>query len=173
MIGIFNRSYYEEVLVVRVHPEFLHAQKLAPQLVTKHIWEERYADIANYEEYLARNGVVILKFFLHVSRAEQKRRFLARLDEPEKNWKFSAADVKERVLWNRYQEAYEDAIRHTAAKHAPWYVVPADNKWYTRLVVAGAVVGAIADLKLAYPEVDASKRRELARARRELLAQKS
>jgi PPK2 family polyphosphate:nucleotide phosphotransferase len=172
MIGIFNRSYYEEVLVVRVHPEYLHAQKLAPQLVTGRIWKERYADIANFEEYLARNGVVILKFFLHVSREEQKRRFLARLDEPHKNWKFSAGDVKERMLWDRYQEAYEDAIRHTAAKHAPWYVVPADNKWYTRLVVAGAVVAALADLKLAYPQIDAGKRRELARARRELLAQK-
>jgi PPK2 family polyphosphate:nucleotide phosphotransferase len=173
MIGIFNRSYYEEVLVVRVHPEFLQAQKLAPQLVTKRLWEERYRDIANYEEYLARNGVVILKFFLHVSREEQKRRFLARLDEPEKNWKFSAGDVKERALWNRYQEAYADAIRHTAAKHAPWYVVPADNKWYTRLIVAGAVVGAIADLKLAYPEIDAGTRKELAQARRQLLAERT
>jgi PPK2 family polyphosphate:nucleotide phosphotransferase len=172
MIGIFNRSYYEEVLVVRVHPEYLRAQKLAPELITKRLWEERYRDIAHYEEYLARNGVVILKFFLHVSREEQKRRFLARLDEPRKNWKFSAADVKERVLWDRYQEAYEDAIRHTAAKHAPWYVVPADNKWYTRLLVAGAVVGAIADLNLAYPQIDPGKRRELARARRELMAQK-
>jgi PPK2 family polyphosphate:nucleotide phosphotransferase len=173
MIGIFNRSYYEEVLVVRVHPEYLGAQKLAPQLITKRIWQERYEDISNYEAYLARNGVVILKFFLHVSREEQKKRFLARLDEPEKNWKFSAADVKERVLWDRYQEAYDDAIRHTAAKHAPWYVVPADNKWYTRLVVAAAVVGAIADLQLAYPKVDASKRRELARAREALLAKQA
>jgi PPK2 family polyphosphate:nucleotide phosphotransferase len=170
-IGIFNRSYYEEVLVVRVHPELLTAQKLAPQLITEHVWEERYADIARYEEYLARNGVVILKFFLHVSRAEQKRRFLQRLDEPVKNWKFSAADVKERALWDRYQEAYQDAIRHTAAKHAPWFVVPADNKWYTRLIVAGAVVAAIADLKLAYPAVDALERRELARARAQLLAE--
>jgi PPK2 family polyphosphate:nucleotide phosphotransferase len=172
MIGIFNRSYYEEVLVVRVHPELLRAQKLAPQLVSKRIWDERYSDIAGYEEYLARNGVVILKFFLHLSKEEQKRRFLARLDEPEKHWKFSAADVKERALWERYQEAYEDAIRHTAAQHAPWFVVPADNKWYTRLVVAGAVVAAIADLNLAYPTIDASKRRELARARRELMADK-
>jgi PPK2 family polyphosphate:nucleotide phosphotransferase len=171
-IGIFNRSYYEEVLVVRVHPELLTAQKLAPQLVTKHVWRERYTDIARYEEYLARNGVVILKFFLHLSREEQKRRFLARLQEPEKHWKFSAADVKERALWDRYQEAYEDAIRHTAVKHAPWYVVPADNKWFTRLVVAGAVVAAITDLNLAYPAVDAIKRRELARAREQLLAER-
>jgi len=170
-LGIFNRSYYEEVLVVRVHPQLLAAQKLAPQLITKRVWEDRYTDIARFEEYLARNGVVILKFFLNVSREEQKRRFLARLEEPEKNWKFSAADVKERTLWGRYQEAYDDAIRHTAAKHAPWYVVPADNKWYTRLVVASAVVAAIADLNLAYPAVDAIARRELARAKEQLLAE--
>ena len=167
-IGIFNRSYYEEVLVARVHPEILAAQKLPPALVTKRIWEERLEDIAGFERYLARNGVVILKFFLHVSKVEQKRRFLARLDEPEKNWKFSPSDVAERGHWNAYQHAYEDAIRATAAKNAPWYVVPADHKWFTRLVVAAAVVDALSDLGLAYPKVDAAKRKALAAARRAL-----
>ena len=167
-IGIFNRSYYEEVLVARVHPEILAAQKLPRSLVTKKIWQERFEDIANFERYLARNGVVILKFFLHVSKDEQKRRFMARLDEPEKNWKFSANDVAERRYWKAYQQAYEEAIRGTAAKHAPWYVVPADHKWFTRLVVAGAIVDALADLDLAYPKVDSAKRKALAAARREL-----
>jgi len=167
-IGIFNRSYYEEVLVARVHPEILAAQKLPPSLVTKKIWDERLADIANFERYLARNGVVILKFFLHVSKAEQKRRFMARLDEPEKNWKFSPNDVAERRHWKAYQKAYEHAIRGTAAKHAPWYVVPADHKWFTRLVVAGAIVDALAGLDLHYPQVGSTKRKELAAARREL-----
>jgi PPK2 family polyphosphate:nucleotide phosphotransferase len=167
-IGIFNRSYYEEVLVARVHPEILAAQKLPPALVSKRIWEERLEDIAAFERYLARNGVVILKFFLHVSKAEQKRRFLARLDEPEKNWKFSPSDVAERRHWKEYQRAYEAAIRATAAEHAPWYVVPADHKWFTRLVVAAAIVDALDDLDLAYPEVDPAKRRALAAARREL-----
>ena len=167
-IGIFNRSYYEEVLVARVHPEILAAQKVPPSLVTKKIWDERLEDIASFERYLARNGVVILKFFLHVSKGEQKRRFMARLDEPEKNWKFSANDVTERRHWKAYQQAYEQAIRGTAAKHAPWYVVPADHKWFTRLVVAGAVVDALADLDLRYPKVDAAKRKALAAARREL-----
>ena len=167
-IGIFNRSYYEEVLVARVHPEILAGQKLPPSLVTARIWDERLEDIAAYERYLARNGVVILKFFLHVSKAEQKRRFLARLDEPEKNWKFSPSDVAERRHWKAYQDAYEEAIRATASRHAPWYVVPADHKWFTRLVVAGAVVDALADLDLAYPKVDAAKRKALAAARREL-----
>jgi PPK2 family polyphosphate:nucleotide phosphotransferase len=167
-IGIFNRSYYEEVLVARVHPEILAAQKLPPSLVTKKIWDERLEDIASYERYLARNGVVILKFFLHVSKAEQKRRFMARLDEPEKNWKFSPNDVAERRHWKAYQQAYEQAIRGTAAKHAPWYVVPADHKWFTRLVVAAAIVDALAKLDLHYPKVDPAKRKALAAARREL-----
>jgi len=167
-IGIFNRSYYEEVLVARVHPEILAAQKLPGSLLTKKIWQERFEDIANFERYLARNGVVILKFFLHVSKAEQKRRFMARLDEPEKNWKFSANDVAERRHWKAYQQAYEEAIRATAAKHAPWYVVPADHKWFTRLVVAGAIVDALAGLDLHYPKVDPAKRKALAAARREL-----
>jgi len=170
-IGIFNRSYYEEVLVVKVHEELLERQKIPPSLVTKKIWERRYEDIRNYEQYLTRNGVVVVKFFLHVSKAEQKRRFMDRLDQPEKNWKFAASDVEERKHWREYQQAYEEAIRHTATKHAPWYVVPADNKWFTRLVVAGAVVDAIAELNLAYPVVDEAKRQALARARRSLEAE--
>ena len=170
-IGIFNRSYYEEVLVVKVHPEILARQKIPPRLVTKKFWQRRYEDIRNYEQYLCCNGVVVLKFFLHVSKAEQKRRFLDRLDQPEKNWKFAASDVEERKHWREYQEAYEEAIRHTATKHAPWYVVPADNKWFTRLVVAGAVVAAIAELDLAYPAVDKAKRQALANARRSLEAE--
>jgi PPK2 family polyphosphate:nucleotide phosphotransferase len=169
-IGIFNRSYYEEVLVVRVHPELLHAQKLPPQLITKHIWEERYEDINNFEHYLARNGTVIRKFFLHVSKAEQKKRFLERLNEPEKHWKFSASDVRERAHWDEYMNAYEAMIRATATPHAPWYVVPADNKWFTRLVVAAAVAEAMESLHLHYPKVDKKKRAELAAAR-ELLMQ--
>ena len=168
-IGIFNRSYYEEVLVVRVHPELLQRQQLPPELVTKRLWDERLADIAAFERYLARNGVIILKFFLNVSRKEQKRRFLDRLDVPEKNWKFSAADVKERGHWNDYMKAYDAAIRATATKHAPWFVVPADNKWYTRLVVAATIVDALERQGLAYPQVDAAKRRELAAARAALL----
>ena len=169
-IGIFNRSYYEETLVVRVHPEFLQKQKLPPELITKHIWEDRFRDILGFERYLANNGVVICKFFLHVSRKEQKRRFLERLENPEKNWKFSAADMNERAFWDEYQEAYEDTIRNTAAKHAPWYVVPADNKWFTRVVVAAAVIDTLASLNLAYPKVDKDKLKELAAARRRLLA---
>jgi len=169
-IGIFNRSYYEEVLVVRVHPELLHAEKLPPQLVTKRIWEERYEDINNFERYLARNGTVIRKFFLHVSKAEQKKRFLARLNEPEKHWKFSGSDVRERAHWDEYQKIYEAMIRATATPDAPWYVVPADNKWFTRLVVAAAVVEAMESLHLHYPKVDKKKRAELAAAR-ELLMQ--
>ncbi|HVN40992.1 MAG TPA: polyphosphate kinase 2 family protein [Myxococcota bacterium] len=167
-IGIFNRSYYEEVLVVRVHPEILARQKLPQECVTKNIWDERLEDICTLERYLARNGTLILKFFLHVSRAEQKRRFLERLEEPEKNWKFSASDVAERAFWDDYMEAYEEAIRATAAPHAPWFVVPANNKWFTRLVVAAAIVGALEDLDLRYPEVDAAQRRQLAAARRKL-----
>jgi PPK2 family polyphosphate:nucleotide phosphotransferase len=167
-IGIFNRSYYEEVLVVRVHEELLAAQKIPARCVGKRIWDERYEDLRNFESYLARNGVVVLKFFLNVSKAEQKRRFMARLDEPEKNWKFSAADVDERQHWRAYMKAYEDAIRETATPEAPWYVVPADNKWFSRLVVAGAMVDALATLGLHYPVVDAVKREALAGARKRL-----
>jgi PPK2 family polyphosphate:nucleotide phosphotransferase len=170
-IGIFNRSYYEEVLVVRVHEELLGAQKIPPQRIGKKIWDERYEDIRNFESYLDRNGIIVLKFFLNVSRAEQKRRFLARLDEPEKNWKFSAADVEERQHWREYMKAYENAIRETATPGAPWYVVPADNKWFSRLVVAGAMVKAIADLGLHYPVVDAAKRESLTGARKRLEAE--
>ena len=171
-IGIFNRSYYEEVLVVRVHPTFLRAQKLPDRLVTKHIWEERYEDINAFERYLTRNGVVILKFFLHLSKAEQKKRFLKRLEDSQKNWKFSMADAQERSFWKDYQEAYEEMIQQTAAKHAPWYVVPADNKWFTRLVVAAAILEALNDLNLAFPDVEKSKLKELAAVRSSLLAQK-
>jgi PPK2 family polyphosphate:nucleotide phosphotransferase len=170
-IGIFNRSYYEELLVVKVHPELLARQKLHPSLVTKKIWKQRYEEIKNYEQYLGRNGVVVLKFFLHVSKAEQKRRFLERLDRPEKNWKFSASDVAERGHWAEYQDAYQEAIRNTASRHAPWYVVPADNKWFTRLVVAAAVVGSIARLKLHHPVVGPDQRKALAAARRSLEAE--
>ncbi len=170
-IGIFNRSYYEEVLVVRVHPEFLQRQQLPAELVRDNVWDRRLEDIAAFERYLARNGFLILKFFLNVSRKEQKRRFQERLDEPDKNWKFSAADVKERAHWNDYMRAYEAAIRATATKHAPWYVVPADNKWYTRLVVAAAIVEALDRLGLRYPELDAAQRKELAAARRALAAE--
>lgn len=164
-IGIFNRSYYEETLVVRVHPELLAQQKLPPQLVTKRIWKERFEDIRNVERYLARNGMAICKFFLHVSKGEQKRRFLDRLDEPEKHWKFSAADIHERGFWSKYQRAYEDMIRHTAAPHAPWYVVPADHKWFTRVVVASAILDTLWSLDLQFPTVDAAQQAELAEAR--------
>jgi len=165
-IGIFNRSYYEEVLVVRVHPEFLAKQKVPPRLVTKRIWKERFESIADMEKHLARNGMVVLKFFLNVSRKEQKRRFLERLDLPDKNWKFSEADAKERHLWKAYMACYEDAIRATAKPWAPWYVVPADNKWFTRLVVAGAIIDAMEGLGLRYPEVGDAKKKELAAARK-------
>jgi polyphosphate kinase 2 (PPK2 family) len=168
-IGIFNRSYYEEVLVVRVHPEILAAQKLPPELVTKRVFDERYTDIVNFERYLTRQGVVIRKFFLHVSREEQKKRFLKRLEEPEKNWKFALGDVHERQHFAEYQRAYEDAIRSTASAWAPWYVVPADRKWYARLVVASAVIETLESLRPAFPEVDAAKLRELRAARTALL----
>jgi PPK2 family polyphosphate:nucleotide phosphotransferase len=171
-IGIFNRSYYEEVLVVRVHPTLLRAQKLPDRLIDKHIWDERYEDINAFERYLTRNGVVIRKFFLHVSKEEQKKRFLERLEDSKKNWKFSMADVQERAFWKDYQEAYEEMIQRTASKHAPWYVVPADNKWFTRLVVAGAILEALNGLNLAFPDVEKSKRKELAAVRTSLLAQK-
>jgi PPK2 family polyphosphate:nucleotide phosphotransferase len=167
-IGIFNRSYYEEVLVVRVHKELLERQKLPPSLITKSIWDERYEDISNVERYLGRNGVLIRKFFLHVSRKEQKKRFLERLDNPDKNWKFSMADAQERASWDDYQEAYEDMIRATASKQAPWYVVPADNKWFTRVVVAAAIIDALGSLDLKFPLVDNEKKKELAAARRAL-----
>jgi PPK2 family polyphosphate:nucleotide phosphotransferase len=170
-IGIFNRSYYEEVLAVRVHPEFLAKQKLPPRLLTKRIWKERCEAIENLETHLARNGMVILKFFLNVSKKEQKRRFLERLDQPEKNWKFSEADVRERQLWKQYMTCYEDAIRRTASPAAPWYVVPADNKWFTRLVVAGAIIDALEKLDLHYPVVDDAKKKELAAAKRLLNAE--
>jgi len=168
-IGIFNRSYYEETLVVRVHPEFLHGQKLPPELITKGIWEERFSDIRNFERYLANNGIAVCKFFLHVSKKEQKRRFLERLETPEKNWKFSSADLAERGFWDEYQEAYQDMIQNTAAKHAPWYVVPADNKWFTRVVVAAAVIDTLAALDLKYPKVGEDKLKELAAAKKALL----
>jgi PPK2 family polyphosphate:nucleotide phosphotransferase len=164
-IGIFNRSYYEEVLVVRVHPEILQRQKLPPRLVGKGLWDERLADIARFEDYATRQGTKILKFFLNVSRKEQKKRFMARLDEPEKNWKFSPSDVREREFWDDYMHAFEEAIAATASKHAPWYIVPADNKWFTRLFVASAIVEAVASLDLAYPKIDAAKKKELAAAR--------
>jgi len=153
-IGIFNRSYYEEVLVVRVHPNILASQHLPPELVTKKIWKERFEDINAFERYLARNGTLILKFFLNVSKAEQKKRFLARLDEPEKHWKFQPSDVAERQLWSDYMKAYEETIRATSAPHAPWHVIPADSKWFTRLAVAAAIVEAMGRLDLAYPKVE-------------------
>jgi PPK2 family polyphosphate:nucleotide phosphotransferase len=171
-IGIFNRSYYEEVLVVRVHPEILKRQKLPAPLVGKKIWDERLADIAHFEDYLARQGTIILKFFLHVSREEQKKRFMERLDKPGKHWKFSAADIRERGFWTDYMQAFEEAIQATAAKHAPWFVVPADNKWFTRLVVAAAIVEAVEKLDLSYPEIDAAKQKELAAARAALAREK-
>jgi PPK2 family polyphosphate:nucleotide phosphotransferase len=168
-IGIFNRSYYEEVLVVRVHPEILKSQQIPPSLVTGDIWKERFQDMCGYERYLSRNGTIVRKFYLNLSKKEQKKRFLARLDQPEKNWKFSAADVRERGYWDDYMKAYEDMIRNTATKRAPWYVVPADNKWFTRVVVAAALVDTLEQLHLAYPMVDGEKRKQLLQARAELL----
>jgi PPK2 family polyphosphate:nucleotide phosphotransferase len=167
-IGIFNRSYYEETLVVRVHPEILARQHLPSELVGGSIWKQRYKEIRNFEQYLTGNGIVVRKFFLHVSRGEQRRRFLARIDDPSKNWKFSAADALERRHWREYMEAYEDTIRATATSDAPWYVVPADNKWFTRLVVAAAVVDALDSLDLEYPRVTQAQRKQLAAARAEL-----
>jgi PPK2 family polyphosphate:nucleotide phosphotransferase len=167
-IGIFNRSYYEETLIVRVHPEFLSKQKLPPELVTKDIWKERFQDIRSFERYMARNGIAIRKFFLHVSRKEQKRRFLERVENPAKNWKFSASDMAERKFWDQYMEAYEDMIRQTATKEAPWFVVPADNKWFTRVVVAATVIDALASLNLSYPKVGKEKLKELAAVKQAL-----
>jgi len=168
-IGIFNRSYYEEVLVVRVHPHLLKAEKLPEELITKHIWEDRYEDINAFERFLTRNGVVIRKFFLYVSKEEQKRRFLERLGDSKKNWKFSMDDIKERKFWDDYQEAYEEMVQNTATKRAPWYVVPADNKWYGRLVVASAIIEALNGLDLAFPDVDKEKKKELEDIREALL----
>ena len=170
-IGIFNRSYYEEVLVARVHPEILERQKLPAEFKTKKIWKERFEDINAFERYLHRNGTLIRKFFLHVSKEEQKRRFLSRLDEPSKNWKFSLADAKERGYWKDYMEAYEDAIRHTSTEWAPWHVVPADNKWFTRLAVAAAIVDAMQSIDLHFPELDDAQKAELAKARAALMAE--
>jgi PPK2 family polyphosphate:nucleotide phosphotransferase len=167
-IGIFNRSYYEEVLVVRVHEHILRQQKLPPPLLTKRIWDERLSDIAHFEDYLTRQGTIILKFFLHVSREEQKKRFFERLDRPDKHWKFSASDVQERKFWDDYMKAFEEAIRATASQRAPWYVVPADNKWFTRLLVAVAIVETIEKLELTYPVVDAKKKKELQDMRKAL-----
>lgn len=167
-IGIFNRSYYEEVLVVRVHPELLKNEKLPPSLVTKDIWKERFHDIRGFEHYMSRNGVAVRKFFLNLSREEQKKRFLDRLDQPQKNWKFSAADVHEREYWDDYVSAYQDMIRNTATKESPWFVVPADNKWFTRLVVAAAVVDTLEGLRLSYPKMDAKQRKALKEAREAL-----
>src|SRR6187399_436330 len=171
-IGIFNRSYYEETLVVRVHPEFLAGQKLPEKCVTKRIWDERFQDIRGFERYLHRNGTIVRKFFLHVSKKEQQRRFLARLDLPEKNWKFSANDAKERGFWDDYMVAYEDMIRETSTEDSPWYVVPADNKWFTRVIVAGAVIDAMASMKLHYPIISDAKKTELAEARKLLVGKK-
>jgi PPK2 family polyphosphate:nucleotide phosphotransferase len=171
-IGIFNRSYYEETLVVRVHPEFLAKQRIPQSLITKHIWEERFHDIRSFEAYLAHNGIKVVKFFLHVSKDEQKRRFLERAEKPKKNWKFSASDMGERTHWNEYQDAYEDMIQNTATELNPWYVVPADNKWFTRLVVAGAVIETLASLDLAYPKVDDQRIKEIETAKKELLDSK-
>jgi PPK2 family polyphosphate:nucleotide phosphotransferase len=171
-IGIFNRSYYEEVLVVRVHRELVAHEKLPPELVTKHIWQERFADISAFERYLARNGTLILKFFLHVSKEEQRRRFLDRLDDPAKRWKFSMGDVAERKLWDQYMEAYEDMIRHTSTEEAPWYVIPADNKWFARLAVAAALVDAMERLDLEFPKVEGADLLEMMQVRKALLAEK-
>jgi PPK2 family polyphosphate:nucleotide phosphotransferase len=171
-IGIFNRSYYEEVLVVRVHPQILKSQKTPPTLVGKNVWEQRFEDIHSFERHMARSGTVIRKFFLNVSKKEQKRRFLERLEEPEKNWKFSAADIRERQCWDDYQHAYEEMIANTAAEHAPWYVVPADNKWFTRIVVSAVVVETLESLGLAYPKVDDAKRKELEAAKKILISKK-
>jgi PPK2 family polyphosphate:nucleotide phosphotransferase len=169
-IGIFNRSYYEETLVVRVHPEILESQNLPPEVVTKDIWKERYRDIRQFEHYLTRNGTLVRKFFLHVSKQEQKKRFLERLENPAKNWKFSLADMKERSWWKQYQEAYQETIRNTASPEAPWTIVPADNKWFARVVVAASIIEALDGLNLSYPKVSKAQRKELAAAKRVLLA---
>jgi PPK2 family polyphosphate:nucleotide phosphotransferase len=171
-IGIFNRSYYEETLVVRVHPEFLAKQRVPPSLITKRIWDERFQDIRSFERYLRRNGIVVVKFFLHVSKNEQKRRFLERADNADKNWKFSASDMADRRLWDQYQDTYQDMIRKTASKHSPWYVVPADNKWFSRMIVASAIIDTLASLDLAYPRVSKEQLKEIADAKHILLNSK-
>jgi len=171
-IGVFNRSYYEEVLAVRVHPELLERQKLPPKLLGKRIWEERFEDIRNFEQYLSRNGVLVLKFFLHVSKKEQRNRFLERIDNAEKNWKFSGSDFAERRFWDEYMHAYEAMIQNTSAKHAPWYVVPADNKWFTRIVVAAAIVDGLWSLDLEFPTVDGKTREALRAIRDELVEER-
>jgi PPK2 family polyphosphate:nucleotide phosphotransferase len=168
-IGIFNRSYYEEVLVVRVHPKILDSQKTPPSLVGKHIWDERFEDIRGFERHMARSGTVIRKFFLNLSKKEQKKRFLARLDHPEKNWKFSASDIHERACWDDYQKAYEEMIQNTSTEHAPWYVVPADNKWFTRMVVSAVLVDTLESLDLSYPKVAKAMHTELEAAKKLLL----
>jgi PPK2 family polyphosphate:nucleotide phosphotransferase len=171
-IGIFNRSYYEETLVVRVHPEFLAKQKIPPPLITKRIWDERFQDIRSFERYLHRNGIAVVKFFLHISKSEQKRRFLERAENPEKNWKFSASDMAERGFWDQYQDAYQDMIRNTATQHSPWYVVPANNKWFTRVIVASAIIDTLTSLDLAYPRVDKQQLEAIANAKEALLKSK-
>ena len=170
-IGIFNRSYYEECIVVRVHKEILAKEKIPKPLVTKNIWRERFEDITAIERYLARNGIVILKFFLNVSRKEQRERFLERLEQPAKNWKFSLADISERALWPRYMAAYQDLIRHTSTKHAPWHIVPADHKWFARVVIGSAIVSALDRLDLHFPKVDKADRSEFKQVREALLAE--
>ena len=171
-IGVFNRSYYEEVLVVRVHRDLLVKEHLPPELVTKKIWNRRFEDISHFEKYLTRNGMVIRKFFLHLSKEEQKKRFLARLDEPEKNWKFSDADVHEREYWDDYMSAYEDMIRHTSTPHAPWYVVPADDKWFSHIAVSSIIIQTLKDLNLQFPKVNKTRSKQLEEARRALLKEK-
>ena len=170
-IGIFNRSYYEEVLAVRVHEDYLMKQKLPRELITKKVWDERYQDIRAIERYLSRNGCLILKFFLHVSKKEQKKRFMERLDYPEKNWKFSATDARERQYWDTYMESFEQMVRNTASDHAPWYVIPADNKWFTRLAVSDAIIDAMEKLNLKFPKIDDAKKKELAAARKMLMSE--
>jgi len=172
VIGLFNRSYYEETLVVRVHPELLEKQKLPPKLLSENIWQERFQDIRSFERYLTRNGIAVRKFFLHLSKKEQKKRFLERIDKPDKNWKFSASDIHERKHWEDYMEAYEDTIRHTATEEAPWYIVPADNKWFTRLIIAAALVDLLASLDLKYPKISKEDLKELAHAKEALLSGK-
>src|SRR5579871_591744 len=167
-IGIFNRSYYEEVLVVRLHSHLLKAEKVPPSLLTRKLWKHRFEDMCAFERYLGHNGIVVRKFFLHLSRDEQRRRFLARLETPEKNWKFSMADVPEREHWDEYTGCYEEMVRHTATPEAPWYIVPADHKWFSQLVVAGCIVDALKELKVGFPKLDASRRKELQQARRML-----
>jgi len=171
-IGIYNRSYYEEVLVVRLHDELLRSERLPSPLVTKHIWKQRFEDISRFERYLTHQGLVVRKFFLNVSKEEQKRRFIERLKEPEKNWKLSPSDVRERERWDDYMTAYEDMIAHTATEYAPWYVVPADNKWFTRVVVAEVIVDTLEKLKLSYPKPDAAQKKELEAAMAQLLRER-